>query len=463
MERAFREWLAQKLSSGPKLLSLAIALRVVVFAFLAPVDNDFGHLEVIQYIVQHRALPPVTENSSAFHPPLYHLLAAAFYEVTGTAKGAQFLSLVLSILTLLVLYRLLYKENLIQGEQSRLYAFMLVCFLPQFVLYGLYVSNDTLANFMGAAIILQVARVASVPTAWQFALLGVVVGVALLTKATFLAFLPVLFAFVLFISLRRGQSRPKSVLAAFVFLFLACGLGSYKFVRNYIEVKNPFVSNLDLGFSWVAEQKESYRGAASYYDANLLKLVASPSLSPATEGAYPLLLYGTFWYQHIPESNLLGSRRAPFNYLGSAIYVLALVPTAIFFYGLLILLKRLPRFLGGFDPSLEECRRLLVSYVAVFCFLGNLALIGDVVLKYHVWSVMQGRLLFPSFTGMLVPFGVGIAATANYRFAHAALRWAMGALICCFGAYFASEIAYQVLVHFVPGVKEFLKRFSFQS
>lgn len=369
----------------------------------------------------------------------------------------------LSVLTLLALYRLLYKENLIQGEKPRLYAFMLVCFLPQFVLYGLYVSNDTLTNFMGAAIVLQVARVASAPNAQRFVLLSVLAGMALLAKATFLAFLPVLFVLVLFVSLRRGQSRAKSILAALIFLVLSCGLGSYKFVRNYIEVRNPFVSALDLGFSWVAEQKQSYRGAASFYDVNVLRLVALPSLSPATEDAYPLLLYGTFWYQDIPESNFVGNRRAPFNYLGSAIYVFALVPTAIFFYGLLISLKRLPRFFAGFDPSLVGCRRSLVSYVSVFCFLGNLALIGDVVLKYHVWSLMQGRLLFPSFVGMLVPFGVGIAAIADYGFAHAALKWAMIALACCFGAYFASEIAYQILVHFVPRVKVLLTGLSPQS
>ena len=338
-------------------------------------------------------------------------------------------------------YSTVYK--LLADQRSSRYAFLMACFLPQFVLFGLYVSNDTLAVLVGAVIVLQVPRFVATPTIQQAVLLALLVSLGLLTKATFLAFLPALFVLAAFVLLRRGWSARKAFAAALALSMLAGGLGSWRFVQNYREVRNPFVSTLDSGHKWVIEQQSSYRGAISFFDLNLLKLLVSPSVSPKTEGAYPLLLYGTFWYQHIPESNFIGSSSAPFYYLGSMIYVLALVPSLVFIVGLFLLVKRLPRFVTTFDFSQQEDQLLLVGFITVLFLFGNLALIIAVALKYHVWSLMQGRLLFPSFCGLLVPFGVGASALPK-RTSRMVLKVAMVALLACFCLYFASEISNQL-------------------
>jgi 4-amino-4-deoxy-L-arabinose transferase-like glycosyltransferase len=425
-------------------LALGIVLRIVVFWFLDPLNNDVGHLDVIKYIVEHRALPAATASFESYQPPLYYLLAAPFYAASGNVKWIQLLSLVFSILTLLVLHRLLYVYKLLADPRACRYAFLMACFLPQFVMFGLYVSNDALAVLIGATIVLQVVRFVATPTIWQAILLALLVSLGLLTKATFLAFLPVLFVLAAFVLLRRGYSARKAFAAALALFLLAGGLGSWRFVQNYREVKDPFVSNLDSGHDWVIAQQSSYRGAISFFDVNLWKLLRSPSVSPKTEGAYPLLLYGTFWYQHISESNFLGSSSAPFYYLGSVIYVLALAPSLVFVFGLFLLLKRLPRFVTSCDLSQSEDQRLLVGFVAVMFLLGNLLLIIAVALKYHVWTLMQGRLLFPSFCGLLVPFGVGASELALKSPASMVLKVAMVALVACFFLYFASEISNQL-------------------
>jgi hypothetical protein len=342
-----------------------------------------------------------------------------------------------------VIYRLLYVDKLLADARSCRYAFLMACFLPQFVMFGLYVSNDSLAVLIGAVIVLQVARFVATPTIWQAALLAVLVGLGLLTKATFLAFLPVLFVLAAFVFLRRGYSARWALVAALSLPLFAGALGSWRFVQNYREVRNPFVSNLDSGHPWVIAQQSTYRGAISFFDVNLWKLLRSPSVSPKTEGAYPLLLYGTFWYQHISESNFLGSGSAPYYYLGSVIYVLALAPSLVFVFGLLLLAKQLPRLISG-DLSQPEDQRLLVGFAAVLFLLGNLALILVVALKYHVWTLMQGRLLFPSFCGLLVPFGAGTAALGDKGVASTVLKVAMVALVACFFLYFASEISNQL-------------------
>lgn len=434
----------RRLGAGRTLLVLGIVLRIAVFWFLDPINNDRGHAAVVEYIAEHHAIPSATENAESYQPPLYYLLAAPLYAATGSLKAAQSLSLVFSILTLLVFFRLSYVEKLLPDEAAAGYCFALACFLPQFVMFGLYVSNDTLAILLGALLVWQTVRFVAKPGAREAALLALVVSLGLLTKAMFLAFLPVLFVLVGLVLLRRGQPAAKACAAALALCVLAAGLGSWRYVQNYRETGDPFVSNLDAQFKWVIAQQRSYRGISSFLDVNLLKLLASPSVTPLTEGSYPLLLYGTFWFQHIPESNFEVSATAPYDYLGSVIYLLALVPSAVFLFGLFLLAQSLPRFLARCDLSQPDDQRTLVALAAVAFLFGNVALLVAVTLKSHVWSVMQGRLLFPSFAGLLLPFGIGLSTLAASRRASLLVNAALIALAVCFYLFYASEISSQL-------------------
>jgi 4-amino-4-deoxy-L-arabinose transferase-like glycosyltransferase len=440
------------------LLALGIALRVVTFLFLAPLNPDTGHLDNIQFLVKYHVLPPTEQFSQAYHPPLYYLLAAPILYFTGSVKAVQFLSLVLSIATLFALDHLMCQRGLVPAGKPRVAALALACLLPQFVMYGLYVSNDSLAIFLGAVVMILLCRFLEDRSTGRMLLLALSVGLGLLTKATFLAFLPVLGFIVFFVRMRESRSLRRGVLTGVALLVTALFVGGYKFAENYVRLGSPFVSNLDFNYPWVYAQKQSYRGVASFLDFNLLKLLKSPAVSPATEGSYPLLLYGTFWYQHIPESNFAGDRRAPFNYLGSVIYLLALVPSVLCAIGTIVLLKAVPRLLrsGGFEEAAD--RQTLMCAAALFILFGNLLLIFTAAFKYHVWSILQGRLLFPSFLGLLVAYGAGFAASEQSGWGAKFLNGATWALAALFLLYFASEYGYQVLLWVNPGAKTFLKR-----
>lgn len=426
------------------LLGLGIALRILTFAFLAPQNNDVAHLTTIQFIAERREIPLASQTGESFQPPLYYVLAAPIWHVSRTAKAVQLLSLIFSIGTLLVLGHLIYRRSLISGEKARLYCMLLACFLPQFVMFGLYVSNDSLAMFLGAVVVLQVARFIEKPDRQELLLLALSVGAGLLTKASFLPFLPVLLALVIFVYLRRGYSHFRTTAAAAAFLALSLAIGSYKFVQNWKHFKTPIASNLDAigagprqgGF------RDTYRGLGSFVDFNVARLLASPTVSKLTESSYPLLLYGTFWYQHIPESNFHGNRRVPFNYLGSVIYLFALAPAAAFVLGAVALLRGMPRFCCTFEPEQEDNRRLLVTYLALFFLLGNLGVLIFTILRYHAWSIMQARLMFPSFYGMLATFGFGVNLVHRFRRTATALEIAMRTLVGLFALYFASEMSY---------------------
>src|SRR5579863_7231383 len=267
---------------NPKiLLALGILTRIVTFFYLGPNNND-PHLGMIQFLVEHKRLPLNTELMLGFHPPLYYLLAAPLYEMTMRPKVVQLLSLALSLGTLIVIYYIIYRTDFIAGARARLYSFWLACFLPQFVMFGLYVSNDTLTTFLGSLLVLQSCRYIQ-SGGWKSAmLLAVVTGLGLLTKATFLALLPIVLVLVLFRELRAGRSAPRAASMGIAFLAVTAGLGGYKFVDNYLRYRNPFMNSLDAPRNWSIEQQMSYRGLPSFLDVNISRLLASPHRSSAT-------------------------------------------------------------------------------------------------------------------------------------------------------------------------------------
>src|SRR5215472_14576685 len=171
------------------MLAAGILLRLIVYLFLAPLNND-DHLEVVRYLVEHGRFATLWDTLQAQHPPLYYLLAAPLWKWTGSDKAVQALSLVFSIATLLVLYHIVFRTGMIRETRARLYGFPMVCFLPQFVMFGLYLSNDALAFLLGNLAILQAWRVAKRPDTGRIAGLALLCALGLLTKVTFHAFLP---------------------------------------------------------------------------------------------------------------------------------------------------------------------------------------------------------------------------------------------------------------------------------
>jgi hypothetical protein len=321
-------------------------------------------------------------------------------------------------------------------------------------MFTLYVSNDTLAIFIGSLIAFSLYNFIERQDWRQLLGLATLVGLGLSTKATFLVFVPILFFLVFYVSLSKPTSRIAHIVAKpACFLLIATILGGYKYLDNYLHFRNPFINNLDMGHSWVASQKETYKGLVSYTDFNLLHLLASPTVEPGApisdphsdgRASYPLLLFGTFWYQHIAESNFTGNLRSPFKYLGSIIYFVAIVPTLTFLLGLGYLIFRIPAFLLRFRCDQAEDKLLLWEISVVTLFVANFAFLIVTVTKYHVWSIMQSRLLFPCFVGGFTAFANGISIVGKSKIANTIFYVTFNVLILLFLLYFLSEIGIRI-------------------
>src|SRR5712692_9290297 len=220
-------------------LALGIILRIAVFAYMGYLNND-NHLEVIEYIA-HQWIPPHADQfNQAYHPPLYYFLAAAFLRL-GNVRAVHALSLLLSIATLLLIAHLLRRLPWM-NEKIRPWCLALAAFHPQFIMFGLFISNDTLAIFLGVLIFDQCLRVQERPSRFNFCLLGTWLGLGLLTKATFLIFVCPLIVFTWMTGRQHALPNRRLISGLALFLLITSALGCYKYAENFALFGNPLVS-----------------------------------------------------------------------------------------------------------------------------------------------------------------------------------------------------------------------------
>jgi 4-amino-4-deoxy-L-arabinose transferase-like glycosyltransferase len=391
------------------LLFIGIALRIFLYVTLPPFGVD-AHGEVINFMVQKGRLPLSSEVFCAMHPPLYYLMAYPFFlfDSLASQKVTQLLSLILSVASLYFLYLL--SRKVLKDTLVRNITFLLAVFLHSYVTFSLYVSNDTLAFCIGSLLFLVLHQYIYKPTQSNELILAIVLGLGILTKGTFLAFAPPL-ALVVVLSLWNKEKATQLILfrlAVFFLLFLA--LGSYKYVENYLTEGRLVVHNLDF-FQYMPA--DAYHSKKSVYYFDLVSLVKNPTFyegDPFLQHIYPILFYATFWYKFMEPLNgfELGTRTS-FKYLGSAIYLIGLVPSLLMLLGALKKTVSSLRFVGRlrepgssqFAKRLEEAAWLSILFLSVL-------LVLTAGLKYNVWVCFQSRLFLQSFFPILWILYVGL-------------------------------------------------------
>jgi 4-amino-4-deoxy-L-arabinose transferase-like glycosyltransferase len=430
-------------------LALGIAQGVAVFLFQNPLNND-SHLAVVAFIWENFRLPRADELNQAYHPPLYYVLAAPWLGLGGL-KVLQLFSLLCSLATRLVFYVAIRDLPFVEERQAKPLLLAFLVLLPQFTLHGNFVSNDPLTYLLAALAFLQAWRCLEQPSLGRACGLGWLVGLGLLTKAVFLVFLLPL-ALLLWVALSRRDGPRRAGLAVAAFLLLATSLGAYKFIENAATTGNAFFNNLDLGQRWVERQQPTYRDLRSYLAFDLPLLVRKPTVSAGSVHSMPMLLYGSFWYQFVPESNLRGNL-SRLKALAGPIYLLGLVPTLLCALGALRVLRQsLPPRIA--DDALF--RRRVYERLALVILAANVVLVVYVGLKYDVWSVYQSRLIFPSLLAAAVLMNLGLEAVAPQRGLARAVHALFLALLLLFFAYFATEAVYVAGHPVDPGLNSHL-------
>ena len=431
------KWWSEDLTLFLLLIS-GILLRIIVFFFQSPFNND-DHLSVIQYIVTTGMLPTSDLMLQSYHPPLYYLIGTGIFYFESI-KLLQALSLVFSILTLGVFFILLKKQSLFPQKFAQRFAFSLVCFLPQFIIFGNFISNDSLSYLLGALTFLFALKYTEQRKTLSLITLACILGIGLLTKSTFLVFIIPLSLLIIILGLKDKLSQDKIWVILIIFLFIVTMLGGYKFAENSYYQGNPFYNNLDLTDS-LNHSQSFIKEISSIINLDITTLINQPTFLPQNHSA-SLIYYATFWYSYIPESNFKGNEGS-LKWLGPFIYITAILPTLIVILGagsLYITLWRAFRKRKGISAFLSLDTYTLFKICATMIFFFSLLLVFIVGIKYNTWSVFQARLTFASLFAVTLFFSEGLLCIKNHKLLLYATFFTYILLLVLFLTYFICEI-----------------------
>jgi 4-amino-4-deoxy-L-arabinose transferase-like glycosyltransferase len=252
----------------------------------ANTPDEGAHFQYVQFVARAWRLPVFEGYTGvgyeAHQPPLYYFLAAVVYHlVGGEGKGVRLLSTLCSAgvvwLVWLSLRRIAPERPLLA-----LSGMGFAAFLPMHIAIGSAVGNDALTNLLFAAVLYSLS-----PSSSQGApgshfrservgrevVLGILLGLALLTKATAVLLIPVVALGVLWQARLQGRHWVQAVRSTGMALGLAVILGGGWFVRNALLYSDPLLQKTFMHvFAGTAKAEDFLKGGATW--GQYLTLVA---------------------------------------------------------------------------------------------------------------------------------------------------------------------------------------------
>jgi len=358
-------------------------LAVLVFSWMLMFSHNAGllsrqagydapyHLDYIKYIQDGRGLPLANEGMSMYNPPLYYLAAAGVLAIFGRScedpAGVillRGLGLVLAIVHLLLVagaMRLIFPGQ--KGKQ--VIGLLLAGLLPAQIYLSHYVTNEVLLSVLVTATLYACLRALQNerPSLARFAGVGVLMGLALLTKFTALLAVPfVMGAIVLHLFQKRFHDWRifvRTIGVAVLSCVLVCG---WHYARVWQHFGKPLVGAWEplSGFQWW--QDAGYRTSAYFFG------LGESLVAPLFSGRVSLAdgIFSTMWGDAYCGG--LGLEyRPPWDYqLMAASYVLGLFPTMLILAGTVI---SLARFLRKPEPAGLLLNGLACSFIAAFLYM----------------------------------------------------------------------------------------------
>jgi hypothetical protein len=302
-----------------------------------------GHYQYINYILEKRSIPLATEGWQMFQSPFYYVVSTLLYLALapfldrGTlALAMRFIPLVCGILQVELVYRAV-RCVFPERNDLQMAGTLVGGLLPMNLYISQTVGNEPLAGVLSAAAILMVLSIlspeAGPPSKGKMIGLGIVLGLAILTKISAVLLLPAVVIFLTFVMLKRKE-QAGNVIRGIFYLLLSTGVVSgWYYLRNWIELGKPFVGGWDAYRKIVWWQDPGYRTVHDFISFG--QSLSQPILS-AFHGFWDSL-YSTFWLDGFLSSIIVYEFRPPWNYdfmLSGAL--LSLLPAAGILLGLVI-------------------------------------------------------------------------------------------------------------------------------
>jgi hypothetical protein len=394
-----------------------------------------NHYEYITYIVKNHRVPLASEGWQMFQSPLNYLISACLYSVLSAfTENGDTLNMLMRIIPLScgalqveVVYRAL-KSYSPDRRDLQILGIIVGGLLPMNIYVAQYVGNEPMAGLLSAAALTMSLRLlrgdlSPIP-AWYLSALGLLLGLALLAKATPILLFPPLALF-LFHLMRQQGLKKRRILTNLLLVFgIAFVVSGWYYLRNWVEFGKPFVGGWDVASHHIEWwQDPGYRTISDF-------------LRFGTSLQYPIYagisgfwdsIYSTFWLDGYLSSIITYEGHPPWNYsLMTSGALLSLLPTA----GIL---------LGIFKISFAGKKASRGNLVVVACIVIYFAALLALYLKLPIYATGKATYTI----GILPCYAIACVTGLDVIMHNKVMAAFVGAMIVCWGI--AAYAAYFVL------------------
>jgi len=228
---------------------------------------DFeGHMDYIQYIADNRRLPLANEGWTMFQAPLFHLVSAPIFAVTTSLFSLETMGRALRVIPLLcgmVQIELAYRAvRHVWPEREDLQALgaFVGGLLPMNLYMSQYIGNEPLTGCLVGLVVVVALGLHRDPakglTNRHVLLLGLLLGLAVLSKVTALLMAPPLALLLVSASLTQAGPANRRFMRAAAALGMVFGaaflVAGWYYVRNWVELGTPFLGGWESlrGLEW---------------------------------------------------------------------------------------------------------------------------------------------------------------------------------------------------------------------
>lgn len=259
-------------------LLLAFAVLCVHNIDRIPLGLGFDarrHYEYIAYVANERRIPLASDGWQMFQAPLFYLICAPFYLGLHEVMGQQSVLMALRVLPMLcglAQIELCFRAARIafaERNDLQLLAVGVGGLMPMQLYSNQVVSNEPLAAMWSSWMLVVAFRALASPgreplsrtALW----LGLLFGLAALSKVSVLVLAPLLVALLAWLAVRRSEAFAGFLRAASVFGGVAFVIAGWYYLRNWILLGAPFVGGWDpaRGLAWW--QDPAYRVPGDFF------------------------------------------------------------------------------------------------------------------------------------------------------------------------------------------------------
>lgn len=239
-------------------LLTAFLLRFI-FAFYMSATHNLPHGDEVDYdtlawnIVQHHEYAFELGKPTIRRSPSYPFFLAGVYALCGHSYLAvRIAQAIVGTLTCFVIFLVAHK---LFNEGIALIASGIVTIYPFFIYYTAYLIIETLFIFLIALLVYQLIRTQSNPSAKNFIISGIIMGVAALCKSVVYPFIPFIALAYLFLFGFKNIKTYRNVILFILFSFLTIFPWG---MRNYIVLGKFCIIQSHIG-PGLYESITSYR------------------------------------------------------------------------------------------------------------------------------------------------------------------------------------------------------------